>query len=234
IPAGRGTVFQSQHGVHLGDVNIQWWAARIQNLNASLGYIDPTHLPLYLTRNVMLFFGNDPFNTGVTGFHGADKSENGNGSQPVQTFAWASYLAPVPFADGDGGNIWAYQDIHIVSHEIAEWAHNPFITNTVEPWLLPTFGFCGGNLLETGDPVELIGFAMGTNTYFQGPDPDGTQSADGYYPPEDEVFLPSFMQLGPNNTSDPTQSPSPNSGRYTLMGDLNPFPGYHQPATGCN
>src|SRR5262249_31930581 len=114
IPAGRGTVFQSQHGVHLGDVNIQWWAARIQNLNASLGYIDPTHLPLYLTRNVMLFFGNDPFNTGVTGFHGADKSENGNGSEPVQTFAWASYLAPAPFADGDGGNIWAYQDIHIV------------------------------------------------------------------------------------------------------------------------
>jgi hypothetical protein len=23
------------------------------------------------------------------------------------------------------------------------------------------------------------------------------------------------------------------NGRYTLMGDLNPFPGFRQPATGC-
>jgi hypothetical protein len=33
--------------------------------------------------------------------------------------------------------------------------------------------------------------------------------------------------------SEPTQSPSANIGRYTLMGDLNPFPGFRQPATGC-
>jgi len=90
------------------------------------------------------------------------------------------------------------------------------------------------NLLETGDPVSFIGFAMGTNTYFQGPNPDGTQSADVYYHPEDEVFLPWFMRVAPNNISEPTQSPSTNVGHYSLMGDLNPFPGYHQPATGCN
>jgi len=239
IPAGRGTVFQSQHGVHVGDVNIEWWAGRIQNLNASLGYIDPTHLPLYLTRNVFLYCGQNPFNICSVGFHGAgDANRNGpphgNGNQPVQTFAWASYLAPAPFADGDGGNLWAYQDIHGVSHEIAEWAHNPFITNTVEPWVYATYGFCGGNLLETGDPVTFIGFAMGTNTYFQGPNPDGTQSADGYFHPEDEVFLPWFMRVAPNNISEPTQNPPTNIGRYSLMGDLNPFPGYHQPATGCD
>jgi hypothetical protein len=54
------------------------------------------------------------------------------------------------------------------------------------------------NPLETGDPVVAIGFAMGTNIYFQGPNPDGTQTADGYYHPEDEVFLPWFMRLAPN------------------------------------
>jgi hypothetical protein len=74
---------------------------------------------------------------------------------------------------------------------------------------------------------------MGTNIYFQGPNPDGTQGADGYYHPEDEVFLPWFMRLAPNNISEPTQNPSTNIGRYSFMGDLNQFPGFRQPATGC-
>jgi hypothetical protein len=242
VPRGLGTVFQWDSGVHFGDVNIAWWPAQIQNLNATLGYIDPTHLPLYLTKDVWLYCPPGPFPICSVGFHGANAVPSGglhhygNGNQPVQTFAWASYLTPGAPAGADGGNIWALQDIHIVSHEIAEWAHNPFITNTVEPWvhaLFPEDG-CVSNLLETGDPVESIGFAMGTNAYFQGPNPDGTQSADGYYHPEDEVFVPWFMRVAPNNISEPTQSPSTNIGRYTLMGDLNPFPGYHQSAAGCN
>jgi hypothetical protein len=243
VPSGLGTVLQTARGVHFGDVRLQWWETRIQNLDNSLGYIDPTHLPLYITKDVTNYFGNNPFNCCVSGFHSAlevpyhvatTNPPNANGNQPVQTFAWASYLTPGLFAGADGGNIWAYQDIHAVSHEISEWADDPFNNNLVEPWIYPTFGFCGGNLLETGDPVTEIGVAMGTNTYFQGPNPDGTQSADGYYHPEDEAFLPWFMRLAPNNISEPTQSPSTNIGRYTLMGDLNPFPGFHQPATGCN
>ena len=43
-----------------GDVAIVWWAARIQKLNSSLSYADPTHLQFYLTDNVMLFFGRNP------------------------------------------------------------------------------------------------------------------------------------------------------------------------------
>ena len=62
----------------------------------------------------------------------------------------------------------------------------------------------------------------------------GSQSADGYYHPEDEVHLPWFMRLAPNTVSEPTQSPSANVGRYTFLGDLNPFPGFREPATGCN
>ena len=74
---------------------------------------------------------------------------------------------------------------------------------------------------------------MGTNSFRQGPTPIGTQVADGTYHPEDEVFLPWFMRTAPNIISQPTQSPSTNVGRYTLMGDLNPYPGFRQPATGC-
>ena len=97
-----------------------------------------------------------------------------------------------------------------------------------------TAGSGCNNILETGDAVNNLGFAMGTNIYFQGPNPDGTQSADGCYHPEDEVFLPWFLRLAPNNVSEPTQSPSTNIGRYTFIGDLNQFPDFQQPAMGCN
>ena len=81
--------------------------------------------------------------------------------------------------------------------------------------------------------MVAIGFAMGTNTTDQTTNPNGTNSFDGFYHPEDEAYLPWFMRTAPNTTSEPTQSPSANVGRYTLMGDLNPFPGFRQPATGC-
>jgi hypothetical protein len=198
-------------------------------------------LVLYLTNNVLLYTGHNVLNCCVIGYHGtraAGKgagSTNSNGNAPVQTFAWASWVQPGLYSRPNGGTDWALQDIHALSHEISEWADDPFVNNIVEPWLTPTapqYG-CSG-LLETGDPVVAIGFAIGSNTFEQGPNPNGTQSADGFYHPEDEAFLPWYMRLAPNTVSEPTQSPSANIGRYTLLGDLNPFPGFRQPATGCN
>jgi hypothetical protein len=108
------------------------------------------------------------------------------------------------------------------------------VNNYVEPWLTPTAPQYGCTpILETGDPVVGIGFAMGSNLFRQGPNPNGTVSADGYYHPEDEALLPWFMRTAPNTVAEPTQSPSTNVGRYTFMGDLNPFAGFRQPATGC-
>jgi hypothetical protein len=237
VPQNQGTLLVSGRGTVFADINISWWAAQIQNLESTA---DPTHLPLYLTDSVLLHIGPDIFNCCVIGFHGTRAAGLGggnagsNGNAKVQTFAWASYVAPGIYARPAGGTDWALQDIHAVSHEIAEWADDPFVNNLVEPWLTPTapqYGCTG--ILETGDPVVAIGFAKGTNTYAQGPNPDGSQSADGYYHPEDEVFLPWFMRTAPNTVSEPTQSPSANIGRYTLMGDLNPFAGFRQPATGC-
>jgi hypothetical protein len=244
VPGNQGTLLQSGRGVIFASVNVQWWATQIQKLDTSLGYVDPTHLPLYLTNKILLHIGLDPTNCCIIGFHGAGPvpsgDENaygpghGNGNQPIQTFAWASWVTPGIYARPNGGVNWALQDIHAVSHEVAEWADDPFINNFVEPWLTPTAPQYGcTNILETGDPVVNIGFAKGTNTFDQGPNPDGSQSADGFYHPEDEALLPWFMRTAPNTISEPTQSPSPNIGRYTLMGDLNPFPGFRQPATGC-
>ena len=237
VPGNRGTLLQSGRGVIFGDVDIQWWATQIQTLNASLGYNDPTHLPIYLTDSVLLHIGPNPFNCCVIGFHGAgpvpshtnNGPQNGSGNQPVQTWAWASYVTPGFFGPISA---WALQDIHPLSHEVSEWADDPFINNFVEPWLTPTAPQYGcTNILETGDPVVAIGFAKGTNTFEQGPTPTGTQVADGFYHPEDEVFLPWFMRTAPNTISQPVQGGT--DGRYTFMGSLNPYAGFKTAATGC-
>jgi hypothetical protein len=237
VPQNQGTLLQSGRGVVFADIDIGWWSAQINHLESSA---DATHLPVYLTNNVFLFEGKNVLNCCVLGYHGTRAAGNGggssnsNGNAVVQTFAWASYVQPGLYSRPNGGTDWALQDIHALSHEIAEWGDDPFVNNTVEPWLTPTapqYGCTG--ILETGDPVVAIGFALGTNTFEQGPNPNGTQSADGYYHPEDETLLPWFMRTAPNTVSEPTQSPSTNIGRYTFMGDLNPFAGFRQPATGC-
>jgi hypothetical protein len=81
--------------------------------------------------------------------------------------------------------------------------------------------------------VGAIGFAIGTDTFQLGPNPNGTQCADGYSFAEDEVYLRWFTRTAPNTVFEAIQSPSANGGRYTLMGDLNPVPGFRAPATGC-
>lgn len=236
VPQNHGTLLRSSRGVVFADVDIAWWSSQINNLNTGA---DPTHLPIYLTDDVLLYEG-DPANCCVIGYHGTKATGNGggstntNGNAKVQTFAWASYISPGIYARANGGVLWALQDIHPLSHEIAEWADDPFVNNLVQPWLTPTAPQYGCTaILETGDPVVGIGFAMGTNAFRQGPNPSGSQSADGYYHPEDEALLPWFMRTAPNTVSEPTQSFSTNGGRYTLMGDLNPFPGFRMPATGC-
>ena len=235
VPSTQGALAQSGRGVIFPLIKIGYWVTRIQNLMTSA---DPTHLPIYLTNNVLLSVGAGCC---VIGFHGAGLvpgkgagSTHGNGNQPIQTYAWATYLSPGVYARPNGGTDWAVQDIHPLSHEVAEWADDPFVNNTVQPWVTPTapqYGCTG--VMETGDPVVGIGFAQGTNTFAQGPNPNGTQSADGYYHPEDEAILPWFMRTSPNNVSEPTQTASANVGRYTFMGDLNPFSGFRAPATGC-
>jgi hypothetical protein len=235
VPNNQGTLITSGRGVVGADINVSWWSGQIHNLENNA---DPTHLPIYLTDQVLLYQGK-PGNCCIIGYHGTRAtgfgtgSANSNGNAKVQTFAWASWVQPGFYARPAGGTDWALQDIHALSHEIAEWADDPFVNNAVEPWVTPTapqYGCTG--VLETGDPVVGIGFAMGANAFEQGLNPDGTKSADGYYHPEDEALLPWFMRLPSGSTGSEANQLSA-GGRYTLMGDLNPFQGFRQPATGC-
>jgi hypothetical protein len=240
VPQSQGYLLQSGRGVVFAVVAGNWWAPQIHNLETSA---DPTHLALYLTDDTTLQFGKT-FAEGccVWGYHGGmqlgrHSVANGNsaGNAPVQTFAWASFISPGVYARPNGGNYWAFQDIFALSHELSEWADDPFASNfPIEPW--PIFvgqpSFSCSNYLEVGDAMGFVGFAMGSNSFRQGPNPNGTESADGYYHPEDEATLAWMMRLNPNLVSEPTQTPSINIGRYTFLGDLNTF-GLDQPPPAC-
>ena len=176
VPKNQGTLIVSGRGVVGADIDIGWWSSQIGNLETKA---DPTHLPIYLTNQVFLYEINDPTQCCVIGYHGTKAtgggggSGNSNGNAPVQTFAWASYVQPGFYSRPDGGTDWALQDIHALSHEIAEWGDDPFVNNTVQPWLTPTapqYGCTG--ILETGDPVVGIGFAMGTQLLLPGAKPE--------------------------------------------------------------
>lgn len=238
VPQNQGALLETLQGLIFPSISIKWWAAQISTLETQA---DPTHLPIYLTDDVMNFVGNNPLNCCVIGFHGNKASgqvaggrDKSNGNAMVQTFAWASWVRPSIFqavlSNGTEVGVAALLDIQALSHEISEWADDPFVNNAVEGWT--TGGLPCSTLLETGDPVVGTGFAMGTNAFDQGPT-GGVQFTDRFYHPEDEAFLPWFMRTAPNTISEPTQTPSANAGRYTLMGSLNPFSDFTHGAPIC-
>jgi len=236
VPPSQGVLAQSGRGALIALVGSYWLSGVVTGI---AGGSDPTHLALVLTDDTIDSIKTPHgFIPAALGVHGATArgvlSGNAQGDRPVQTLAWATWLSPGVYARPNGGTFWALQDMDVISHEISEWANDPFATNYVPPWPYDpsNLQFCN-TLLETGDPVNNAGFAMGVNSFRQGPNPNGTESADGYYHPEDEATLPWFFGLEPNLVSEPMQTPSPHVGRYTFMGDLNTFSAFQHPATRC-
>lgn len=226
VPASLGAVFQNRRGVVWG----------MQNDNKSFDavmtslHLDPTHLSILLTDNV--FLGSPVSFCCAQGFHAAGLTlgygygqTSGLGDQPIPTWIYSAYLRPGTF---NPGAFPFDRDIQALSHEVAEWGDDPFANNYIDPWAVPEASQYGClDILEIGDPVTRVGFAMPGNTY------DAGRYVDGYWHAEDEVFLPWMARQSPNTTSQPTQQPSALGGRYTFMGDLNPYPEFHRPAPGC-
>jgi hypothetical protein len=187
LPAVSITVPRDQGGLYLagdavvGLVNATWFSAQMQSLLAS-AHLDPTTLPIVVSTNVFLY-QKSVASCCILGFHGAAHptgmglgSAHGNGDQPVQTFAWSSWISsPGIFQPG-------LTDVEALSHEVSEWGHDPFGTNYVNPWELPSaVGYGCSNMLETGDPLVVSNFAAGSTN----PDP-GTGPA---WHLQDEAFL---------------------------------------------
>jgi hypothetical protein len=163
VPQNQGAIYQTDNGTPYGLASFSWFAAQLQQI-LNTAKVSPTTLPIVVSDNTYLYPGSLA-NCCILGFHGAGKvpgqgggSIHGNGSQAVQTYAWASWI---PSSDIFGPG---FTDTVALSHEIAEWGDDPFVDNFVSPWSSP--GGCG-NLLETGDPLVGVNFAAGSTN----PDP---------------------------------------------------------------
>lgn len=214
VPAGDG--YRAAGGAVFVDGH--WFENQIHNLLENLN-VDPRSLTMFLSADVGLL---EPHGVCCySGYHrqgdGHDRTGpvEGNGSQPVQTWIWATVFSP------SVASIYGlpYQDISVVSHEVSEWENDPFSNNFVQAYLIPPGDpFYGGecaNIFETSDPVELHTFTLPGN-----PDPP----SDGLWHPENAVFLPWFSRESPNVTSQ--------GGHYTFLGSMGEQ-AFAQPATGC-
>jgi len=156
----------------IGEVDIDFFDNIAKSLLNTLN-IPANTLPLFLDYNTFLTSNG----CCILGYH----STNNAGTQ---AFAVAAYSDPGIF------NV-PIQDIHALSHEMAEWMDDPLIPSVN---IVPAWGHVGQvsgcqNNLEVGDPVTGNAFtvAMGGTFPFT-------------YHPEDLVFLPWFARVSPSTS----------------------------------
>jgi len=112
----------SEFGVTVGLADINLYDTAVQGFMTKLG-ATPDILPFFIFYDTYLTSGG----CCIGGYHSA------NGAQTYSHFSYVS--TPGIFS----------QDVSALSHEVGEWADDPFINNTNQP--------CGG-ILEVGDPLE--------------------------------------------------------------------------------
>jgi hypothetical protein len=190
VPASKGLEFTGSHsGAPVGLMDVDWFTGQLRRLVANLK-LDPHALTIFLTDNAFLFVGN-PAKCCIVGFHTGQMSAQADSTQ-LHTFVWASYNDAKIFDA-------PLQDITALSHEIAEWYSDPFLSNVVPSWALPGSKACTANILEVGDPIEAfhrMSFAVML---------DGT-----VYHPQDAVLFSWFARQAPSIGI---------KGRYSYRGD---------------
>jgi len=207
VPETQGVAMLNPLGIMIGRVDATWFRQRLAELIDEME-LRPTVLPIFLTNNVGLYSDANYLHCCTLGGHGAGSPASNApislaGKDKVRTFVYAAYITPnsfprfpAPFA--------GLSDIHALSHEIAEWIDNPFGTNLVQPYHIPTAppGGCSSDL-ETGDVLAGVWFPMPGN-----PNP----AAGLVWHPQDGAFLNWFARDGEG----PGLAPA--DGRYTFMG----------------
>src|SRR5437660_2580114 len=138
VPAEFGVTMTSRGGVTFADIDETWFQPQVEGLTASLHYLQPHRLALFITNEVMLYGNHTPTACCLFVAHGAtDTTAEGHGSQgrqSLQTFVCASWIPPRTFRPPRS---WAKQHLSELSHEITEWADDPCLTNEVQPSLEP-------------------------------------------------------------------------------------------------
>ena len=201
VPASQGlTVFDPFTNRIQGVVGGAWLYRQLLSLMNSL-HVSPTTLPIFVPYNTYVTDQNPndcltPQSCGFyLGFHAAVPSNQK--PHAINTFAFASYLdlgteLPPSFDIGT----------EVASHEILEWAADPFVhnirikgqvttlINTAPAWSSPFYGagsLCA-NFLEVADPLE------GGPLLFASPVGSSTN-----YLLADAAFLPWFARESPSS-----------------------------------
>lgn len=134
---------------NLGIINPNAWDGILSGLINT--YATSTQLPIAMVYNLVLGYSSSQ--CCIIGYHGA----YGRGSG-TQTFAFGAYTDPKIFGPG-------LQDIHAWTHEIGEWANDPFINNPTPPWgHVGQVSGCQSNF-EVGDPLTGTPFKVKLNGF---------------------------------------------------------------------
>jgi chitinase len=149
VPFGQSIVLQLQStGEFLALINMDFFVSQLNTITQ----LEPARvdeLEIALTRNA-LFYSGDPSICCVLGFHTAFETEVHGNTHSVQTFAMASWIDQGILANPE------IADVLSLSHEITEWMNDPFVNNVVPAWQFPDGSGVCRNILETGDPVEVL------------------------------------------------------------------------------
>jgi hypothetical protein len=134
VPSDEGCIGSHDYGFPVGEVHDSWLFTQLENYVSVTDTIQPNTLPIFVTYNAVIAVGMASCD-GVSGppTQGVHFSDGG------QTYVQFGYLS------GSGSGPDAVQpDVSILSHEVGEWADDPFNSNYPTP--------CGTDL-EVGDPL---------------------------------------------------------------------------------
>jgi hypothetical protein len=142
VPSNEGSTVTGPRGQITGTVDYTWFVKTVQPTVISQLGIAPTALTIFVTHNLLL---KRPGNACC--YHGNHTSfvVHGSDGRDQYTTVWAG-LSP-----GDAGTM---------SHEINEWANDPFNDNIVPTWRIPGVNDCN-RTLEVGDPLVGVTFHAG-------------------------------------------------------------------------
>jgi hypothetical protein len=145
VPAAQAAEFTTLScGEKTGAVEVNWLESYLENtLLPSLktqGLISETTFPMFLIHNVVMY-DTVTSNCCILGFHWYITTAAGR-----QTYGISDYES--------SGRFTGIADVSVLTHEVAEWADDPFGNNPTKPWgHIGQVSGCQSNL-ENGDPLS--------------------------------------------------------------------------------
>ena len=182
VPDDYGVIVVTRTGLRVAVVDFNYFAYVLESIVAQNTSF--TSFVAGLLRNVVLsdVAGQaDPLAHCCTfGFHTYTNETHSGAIENVQTWGFASWVDAGFFKNPN------VADVASLSHELAEWAFDPFVNNVVPGWLTPSapqYGCTG--YLETGDP--LVGYSTPV-------------TIDGFtYHPQTEALFQWFARVRPSD-----------------------------------